>query len=114
LNIKIKFGVYIYDSDEELLFELTTMPLFISRIEGRQLHITSLVALWMVVNFNEFFTGVKSRHIEFGYKADLKTFLGENKLDIYQHQLRIGGLRHVKSKYTKNHAGKNMGIFKRL
>lgn len=77
---KKKFGVYMYEPNEDLLFELATMPLFISRMAGEQLNITSLIALWMIVNFNEFFTGLKAHHIEFGYKTNLKTFLGKKQV----------------------------------
>jgi hypothetical protein len=112
---KENFRVYMYDPDEDLLYESTTIPLFVFPVEGRQLHITSIIALWMIVNFDHFFTGVKCNQIEFGYKADLNKFLDEYHCDIYKHHLRIGGLRHVKSKHSKEaHAGMDMGKFNRL
>lgn len=113
---KDSFRVYMYDPEEDLLYESTCMPLFDEpvSVEGRQLNISSMVILWIVMNFDYFFTGVKSKHVQFGYKANLKTFLGPHQSDIYQHYIKMAGLRHVKIKSVEYNAGGNVGKFGRL
>ena len=108
--------IYMYAPDEDILYESTELPLFVTPmpLEGRQLHISSIVALWIIINHECFCTGVKSSHIEFGYKANLKKFLGKDQSDIYKHHVRLGGLKHVVSEISEYKAGANTGKFKRI
>lgn len=77
---KEDFKIFMYDPDEDLLYESTELPIFVVFVplEGKQLHISSLVALLIVINHDCFCTGVKSSHVEFGYKANLKKILCEH------------------------------------
>lgn len=110
---KTCFKIYMYNRVNDLLYESTTMPLFVESVDGRELHQTSLIFLWMVINQSYFFKGVQTSHVEFNYKANLQDFLGE-KRDIYQNHIQIGGLRHVGDRLVKFIAGMNKGKFLRF
>ena len=111
---KTYLSIYMYDPDDDLLYESTSMLLFVESVDGRQLHISSLVALWIVVNHSYFFKGVQASHVEFGYKANLQNFLGKEQRDIYRNHIRISGLRHVSNNVVEFKAGMNKGKFIRF
>lgn len=80
--------IFMYDPDNDLLFESTQLKLFPGR--GKPvLNMHTVLALWLAVNYCHFCTGTKASHIEFGYKADFHTCLDEVALNTYKNRLHF-------------------------
>ncbi|XP_060561174.1 uncharacterized protein LOC132720944 [Ruditapes philippinarum] len=84
--------IFMYDPDNDLLYESTQMKLF--RERGRPvLNTHSVLALWFAINYCHFCTGTKPSHIAFGYKADFNACLDQAALNTYKNKLHYSNCK---------------------
>ncbi|XP_045169440.2 uncharacterized protein LOC123532141 [Mercenaria mercenaria] len=109
---KENLKIFMYDPQFDLLYESSEIQLF-EPLQGMEFNITTVVAMWLAINYSHFCTGVKHAHEEFGYTADFKLHM-DRTFKIYQEGLKMGGCKHVKNHLAKYKAPENTGKFPSL
>lgn len=94
------FKIFMYDPEHDLLFEGSELNLFIDKPPLQrsllQFDTRTIFALWLVVNYDLFCSGVSRDHIEFGYFANFRSHVKES-LEIYKHDMTFGRFRPGKA-----------------
>ncbi|XP_053375464.1 uncharacterized protein LOC123535189 [Mercenaria mercenaria] len=87
---KDRVKVFMYDPNKDLLYESVELPLF----DDRNLSVSTVVALWLAINYIHFEAHVPASHTEFGYTANFRKALHDDKkMEIYRNKIRIGGCK---------------------
>ena len=77
---------YFYDSDHDFLLESSCFDL---QVPGRGIKKSTVLAMWLTLNYKYLCSGITVAIKESGYTADFHTF-GKDKMELYKNRLTFG------------------------